>query len=214
LEHDANAAAVGEYRFGAARGAAIAVLVAVGTGIGAALLIDGRLFRGAFGVAPELGHLTVVPDGRPCPCGKKGCWERYCSGTALAATTRELLAAPTARSELSTATAITGRSVAEAARRGDPVATAAMADFAHWLGNGLSLVADAYDPAVIVLGGGVSESAELFLEQADARYLASITGAGFRPRAQLKVAALGDLAGIVGAAVLAAEHAAVTVPPG
>ena len=92
VEHDANAAALAERYFGAASGAATAVFVALGTGIGSALLLDGVLFRGAFGVAPELGHLQVVPDGRPCPCGKTGCWERYCSGTALATTAVELMA--------------------------------------------------------------------------------------------------------------------------
>ena len=92
VEHDANAAALAERHFGAAAGASTAVFIALGTGIGSALLLDGELFRGAFGVAPELGHLRVVPDGRPCPCGKNGCWERYCSGTALATTAVELLA--------------------------------------------------------------------------------------------------------------------------
>jgi glucokinase len=95
LEHDVNSAIVGEHRFGAARGAQVAALVALGTGIGAGLLLDGKLFRGAYGVAPELGHLTVVRGGRPCPCGKYGCWERYCSGTALASTAVELLARAT-----------------------------------------------------------------------------------------------------------------------
>ncbi|MEV6626074.1 ROK family protein, partial [Amycolatopsis sp. NPDC051114] len=98
LEHDVNSAIVGEHRFGAARGAQVAALVALGTGIGAGLLLDGKLFRGAYGVAPELGHLTVVRGGRPCPCGKYGCWERYCSGTALASTAVELLARHPGRS--------------------------------------------------------------------------------------------------------------------
>src|SRR5690606_3671597 len=86
LEHDANAATFAEHRFGAARGCRVGVFVALGTGIGAGLLLNGELFRGAHGVAPELGHLCLVPGGRTCPCGKAGCWERYCSGTALAAT--------------------------------------------------------------------------------------------------------------------------------
>lgn len=92
LDNDANAAMVAEHRFGAARGARVVVLVALGTGIGGALLIDGQLFRGGYGVAPELGHLQVVLAGRSCACGKRGCWERYCSGTALAVTAVELLA--------------------------------------------------------------------------------------------------------------------------
>ena len=141
LEHDTNAAAVAEHRFGAAGGAEVAVLVALGTGIGGALLVRGELYRGAHGVAPELGHLRLVPDGRPCPCGKRGCWERYCSGTALVTTTLELLArhGPAAGTLAGEAAAdpgrITGRRVAAAARKGDPVALRAMGELARWLGR-------------------------------------------------------------------------------
>ncbi|MBB5923740.1 glucokinase [Actinoalloteichus hoggarensis] len=211
LEHDVNAAALAEHRFGAARGAGVAVLVAVGTGIGAALLIDGLLFRGSFGVAPELGHLVVVPEGRRCPCGKSGCWERYTSGTALASRARELLAErPETDSTLRVFAAdparLTGERVAEAARKGDEIALAALAEFAHWLGSGLALVSDVYDPEVIVLGGGVAASAELFLDRARDRHAEATTGAGFRPAARIRVAELGGVAGIVGAAQLAREH--------
>jgi glucokinase len=211
LEHDANAAALAEHRFGAARGARIAVLVAIGTGIGGALLLNGEVFRGAYGVAPELGHLRVVPDGRPCPCGKHGCWERYCSGTALSATAVELLAkhpgvsTVLAREGFGDSRAITGRRVAGAARDGDPLAQRAMTDLAKWLGEGLALVADVYDPEVVVIGGGVSESAPLFLDDARERYAAVVTGAGHRPLARIRTAQLGDDAGIVGAATLARE---------
>ena len=86
MDHDVNSAAWAEYRRGVSAGSPIALLIAMGTGIGAGLIVDGGIYRGAHGVAPELGHLTVVPGGRPCPCGKRGCWERYCSGTALAQT--------------------------------------------------------------------------------------------------------------------------------
>jgi glucokinase len=211
LEHDANAAALAEYRFGAARGGGVAVLVALGTGIGGALLVEGKLFRGAYGVAPELGHLTLVPDGRPCPCGKRGCWERYCSGTALAATAIELLARyPGASTLLARETAadsrtVTGRRVAAAARDGDPLAERAMADLARWLGQGLALVADVFDPEVVVIGGGVSESSPLFLDEAREHYAGMVTGTGHRPLARIRPAQLGDDSAIVGAATLAAE---------
>ena len=89
MDHDVNSAAWAEYRVGAAAGSPVALLVAIGTGIGAGLIVDGAIYRGAHGVAPELGHLVLVPGGRPCPCGKRGCWERYCSGTALAQTAVE-----------------------------------------------------------------------------------------------------------------------------
>lgn len=212
LEHDANAAVLAEYRFGAARGSRVALLVAIGTGIGGGLLLDGTVFRGAYGVAPELGHLSLVPGGRPCPCGKSGCWERYCSGTALSATAVELLArypggsTVLARELTVDKRAVTGRKVAAAARDGDPLAQRAMAELATWLGEGLALVADVYDPEVVVIAGGVSESAPLFLDDARDHYKKTITGAGYRPLARIRTAQLGDDAAMVGAATLAADR--------
>lgn len=211
VEHDANAAALAERHFGAASGAGTVVFVAIGTGIGSALVLDGRLYRGAFGVAPELGHLPVVPDGRPCPCGKHGCWERYCSGTALATTAVELLARDPARSPVlrrlvrADPGRVTGRRVAAAAREGDPVACAAMDELARWLGKGLALVADVFDPELVVIGGGVSASAPLFLDEAREHYASVVTGAGHRPLARIRTAQLGDAAAVVGAAHLARE---------
>ena len=212
VEHDANAAALAERHFGAASGTATTVFVALGTGIGSALLIDGRLYRGAFGVAPELGHLRVVPDGRPCPCGKNGCWERYCSGTALATTAVEMLARDPGRSPVLRRLVagdpgrVTGQRVAAAARDGDPVACAAMEDLARWLGEGLALVADVFDPELVVIGGGVSGSAPLFLDEAREHYSAAVTGAGRRPLARIRTAQLGEAAAVVGAAQLAREQ--------
>ncbi|HVW39735.1 MAG TPA: ROK family protein [Amycolatopsis sp.] len=213
LEHDANAAALAEHRFGAARGAQVAALVAIGTGIGAGLLLGGEIYRGAHGVAPELGHLTVVPGGRACPCGKYGCWERYCSGTALAATAIELMARHPgraivlARDMAADPGSITGRRVARAARDGDPIAQRAVAELAKWLGEGLALVADVFDPEIVVIAGGVSGSAPLFLDEAREHYAAAITGSGHRPLARIRTAHLGDDAAMVGAASLALEAA-------
>ncbi|GAB3281324.1 ROK family protein [Parasphingorhabdus pacifica] len=216
LEHDANAAAVAEHRYGALAGSRAGVLVAVGTGIGGALVIDGRLFRGAYGVAPELGHLRLVPDGRPCPCGKRGCWERYCSGTALVTTALELLETepadtPWARSARAEPGSVTGEQVACAAEDGDPTALRAMAELSRWLGEGLALIADVYDPDVVVIAGGVSGSGHLFLDGARRRYEDTITGAGNRPLAEIRTAAHGAEAAIIGSAVLAREHVAATI---
>ncbi|WP_069165112.1 ROK family protein [Nocardia altamirensis] len=208
LEHDANAALWAEYRFGAAAGGHNVVLVAIGTGIGAALLIDGRLYRGTHGVAPELGHLQVVPDGRACPCGKRGCWERYCSGTALADTAIEMLATDPVRSVLARDVyrdpgSLTGRRVANAAQDGDPLAQLVMADFARWLGLGLAFVSDIFDPDLVVIAGGVSSSAPLYLDEAREEYARAVTGAGHRPLARIRTTQLGEAAGMIGAADLA-----------
>ena len=216
IEHDANAAALAERRFGAGdrSGAGSMVFIALGTGIGAALLVDGQLYRGAHGVAPELGHLRVIPDGRACACGKRGCWERYCSGTALVTTLVELLAAYPGRSPTLARLAavesrgITGRQVANAARDGDPLGRLAMADLARWLGEGLALVADVFDPALVVIGGGVSGSAPLFLDEAREHYARVLTGGRYRALARLRTSQLGADGGIVGAAQLARERLA------
>ena len=225
MDHDVNSAAWAEYRNGAAMGSPVALLVALGTGIGAGLVVDGAIYRGAHGVAPELGHVVVVPGGRPCPCGKRGCWERYCSGTALAQTALELLngqsdgsaaplsAADRSSSPLSTVdpAAITGTMVAAAASAGDPVALGAMADLSRWLGVGLAMATDILDPEVIVIGGGVAAAAPLYLPGAVADLSRAITGAGHRPEPRVVVAQFGDRAGIIGAALLAG--AAVGTPP-
>ncbi len=192
LEHDANAAGLAEHRVGAAAGARVAVLVALGTGVGAALLVGGTVFRGAHGVAPELGHLVLVPDGRPCPCGKRGCLERYCSGTALGTGADELVSAGEDFSMLRAAwergLPLTGRDVAEAAAAGDRLALQVVTDFAGWLGRGLALVADVFDPDVVVIGGEVSASAALFLDDAVRVYREELTGRGHRRLAQVRLA--------------------------
>ena len=224
MDHDVNSAAWAEYRRGAAQGSPVALLIALGTGIGAGLVVDGVIYRGAHGVAPELGHVVVVPGGRPCPCGKRGCWERYCSGTALAQTAVELLdgtpdgATPLPRADRSASplatvapAAITGTMVAASAANGDPVSLAAMAELSRWLGVGLAMATDILDPEVIVIGGGVATAAALYLPRAIAELSPAITGAGHRPEPRVVVARFGDRAGIIGAALLAG--AAVGTPP-
>ncbi len=212
LEHDANAAGLAEHRVGAAAGARVAVLIALGTGVGAALLVEGTVFRGAFGVAPELGHLVLVPDGRPCPCGKRGCFERYCSGTALGTGADELVAVgedfSTLRATWERGLPLTGRDVAHAAAGGDGLALRVVADFAGWLGRGLSLVADVFDPDVVVIGGEVSASAPPFLDAAVRTYRAESPGGGHRRLAQVRPAVLGGDAGLIGAALDARERCA------
>lgn len=201
LEHDANSAAWGEWRFGAGRGAKDWVFFAVGTGIGATLMTEDKIYRGAFGTAPEFGHLVVVPGGRECSCGKRGCLERYASGTALPDTFAEL--AP--YYETSLPKDPSGELIAQMAREGDPLGQAVMNDFGLWLGQGLSIVADVLDPELIVLGGGVSKDADLYLDITRRTMAREIVGAGYRPLARIAVAELGSAAGMIGVADLARE---------
>ncbi|MDQ6937681.1 MAG: ROK family glucokinase [Actinomycetota bacterium] len=210
VENDGNATAWAEYRFGAAQRAPVAVCITLGTGIGGGLVIDGRLFRGAFGVGCEYGHMTVVPDGRRCACGNRGCWEMYASGTALARDARELAeVSPVGAAALMSLARhdlnrLTGPLVTEAARQGDPAAIEIYTAMGRWLGRGIASLAAALDPSVFVIGGGVSQAGEeLLLEPARQAFTESLTGRGFRPVATIALARLGPDAGLVGAADLA-----------
>ncbi|HEV7657665.1 MAG TPA: ROK family glucokinase [Mycobacteriales bacterium] len=209
VENDANAAAWAEYRFGAARGERVVCIVTLGTGIGGGLVVSGTLYRGAFGVAGEWGHMTVVPEGRRCACGNRGCWEQYASGTALARDARELAeVSPVAAHRLlqlagGDPAALTGTDVTAAAREGDPAAVEIFTAMGRWLGRGIASLAAALDPSVVVIGGGVSEAGDLLLRPAQETFAANLTGRGFRPIAPIRIAALGPDAGLVGAADLA-----------
>lgn len=211
LEHDANAAAWGERYLGVAQDAGTWVLFALGTGIGGALMIDGEMYRGAYGTAPEFGHLTVVPGGRACPCGRRGCLERYCSGSAITLTAREFIAtgrhpdSRLAQQFHSQPEEITGRSVVRLAREDDPLAREVIDDVSTWLGRGLALVQDVMDPGLIVLGGGLSLDSDIFIDRAVEVMAESCVGAGHRPLARVTPAGLGAEAGMIGVALRAAE---------
>lgn len=191
LENDANAALWAEHRFGAARDHEDVVLVALGTGIGGALLLGGDLVRGRNGMAGEFGHVQVVPGGRPCPCGRSGCWEQYCSGRALARFTAEA-GVPRHGPELTAAAAA-----------GDPVALGAFAEVGRWLGTGIADLVAAFDPEVVVISGGVSAAGELLLGPAREAYAATLLASGHRTVAPVLAGTLGSEAGALGAADLA-----------
>ena len=211
VENDANASAWAEARFGAARGYRDVMLVALGTGIGAAIIIGGELYRGRWGIAGEPGHVRVVPDGRLCGCGNRGCWEQYCSGNALVAEAREFARrTPGGAIRLlqlggGTPEGITGPVITQAAAEGDPAALRCFQTIGGWLGQGLADLAAILDPACFVIGGGVSGAGELLVDPARAAFEHALTGRGHRPLAEIKVAQLGEDAGIVGAADLARE---------
>ncbi len=206
--NDADAAAWAEYRYGAARGSDLALVITLGTGIGGGMVIDGRLQRGAHGVAGEWGHMRVVPDGRLCACGNRGCWEQYASGNALGQTAREVASSsPAAAASLlervdGQADRLTGEHVATAAAAGDPLALELLAEVGTWLGQGIADLSAVLDPGVVVIGGGVSVLGEMVLGPARARLERALPGRGFRPGPDVRVAELGAQAGLVGAADL------------
>jgi glucokinase len=209
VENDANAAGWGEYRFGAARGIDDFVMVTVGTGVGGALVLGGQLYRGAYGVAGEVGHIVLDPDGPACGCGRRGCWEQYASGNALLREARSRASDDRAHAERllgygdGTPEGIDGRHVTAAALAGDPVAVATFETAGYWLGRGLAELAATLDPACFVIGGGVSEAGELLLGPAREEFDKHLVAGDARPHAQIVAAALGNAAGIVGAAELA-----------
>ncbi|MCW2793586.1 MAG: glkA 1 [Nocardioides sp.] len=209
IENDANAAAWGEFRFGAGHDVDDLLLVTVGTGVGGGVVLDGELYRGAFGVGAEIGHMRVVPDGIVCGCGKKGCFEQYGSGSALV---REARAAAAGGSPLSQPLLklaggdplkITGPLITDAARDGDPFAIGQLAILGTWLGEGIASLTEVLDPAVVVIGGGVSEAGELLLAPVRAAFLPQLTAHEHRPILEIRKARLGNRAGLIGAADLA-----------
>src|SRR6266516_1071626 len=209
VENDANASAWAEVRFGTARGHAHVVFVGVGTGIGAGIVLDGRLYRGQWGMAGEPGHYRVVPNGRLCGCGNHGCWEQYASGSALVAEARDFARrSPGAAVRLlqlagGTPEGITGPEVTTAAREGDAAALRCFDTIGRWLGEGLADMAAILDPGCFVLGGGVSEAGDLLLAQTRAAFENGLTGRQYRPHAAVVLAELGQDAGLIGAADLA-----------
>ncbi|MGN6780767.1 MAG: ROK family glucokinase [Marmoricola sp.] len=213
IENDANAAAWGEFRFGAGAEVEDLLMITVGTGIGGGIVIDGKLLRGGFGIGAEVGHLRVVPDGQLCGCGNHGCWEQYGSGSALVRSARaeaaaSLLAAPLLERAGGDPAGIEGPMISALAAAGDPFAVTQIEALAGWLGAGLASLAAVLDPTLVVVGGGVSEAGELLLQPLRATYARMLTGRGHRPTAEIRLATLGNRAGMLGAADLARTPAA------
>ncbi len=209
IENDANSAAWGEAQHGAGRGEADLMMLTVGTGIGGGIVVDGSLYRGAYGVAAEFGHIRVVPEGHLCGCGARGCFEQYASGNALMRHAREAInAAPDAAHNLlargdGTLQGLTGKHITEAAREGDMVALAAFNTTAQYLGAGIATLSMILDPACVVIGGGVIDAGEILLAPtriALERYMPFV---GKHPSPKVIAAELGNDAGLVGVADLA-----------
>ncbi len=209
IENDANAAAWGEARFGAGRGKEHMLMLTVGTGIGGGIVVNGDLYRGAFGIAAEIGHIRVVPEGHLCGCGARGCFEQYGSGNALMRHAREAIAASPdiARNLLSrgdgTLEGLTGKAITDAARDGDAVALAAFNTTGQWLGAGIASLSVILDPECVVIGGGVIDAGEILLAPIRSGLERYMPFAGKHPYPEIIAASLGNEAGLVGVADLA-----------
>jgi len=211
VENDANAAAWGEYKFGAGKGHRNVICITLGTGLGGGIIIGNKLRRGHYGVAAEFGHIRMVPDGLLCGCGSQGCWEQYASGRALVRYAKQRANATPENAEIllglgdGTPDGIEGKHISMAARQGDPVAVDSYRELARWAGAGLADLASLFDPSAFIVGGGLSDEGELVLDPIRKSYKRWLVGGNWRPVAEVIAAQLGNKAGLVGAADLARE---------
>ena len=191
VDNDANAAALAEATAGAGMGYRTVFMVAIGTGIGGGLVIDGRIERGR-GFLGEVGHIQVDPSGPLCACGSTGCWEAVASGSALDRAAHDLLGS-----------GATGRDLVSAAAD-DPNAAAALDAVAQWIGVGLGAVVSAFDPDIVIVGGGVGTESKILTKAVDAM-AGFVPGYAHRPATPVVAAHFGAAAGVVGAALLASR---------
>ena len=210
VDSDATCAAIAEWKLGAGRGVDHLMLVTLGTGIGGGVVANGRIDRGMNGFAGEFGHMVVDPDGPPCPCGKRGCWERYASGSGLGMLARQAAVGGRLRAVVrhagGDAESVRGEHVQAAAREDDVEALAVIDEFARWVGLGLSNLTNVLDPEMFVLGGGLAAGADLYLDPIRRWYQEYLYQADLRPLPRIEFAHWGPLAGAVGAALLTADR--------
>ncbi len=210
VDNDANAAGWAEFSFGAGRLFSHMTMLTVGTGVGGAIVIDGHLFRGGFGIGAELGHITVENDGLPCGCGRTGCIEQYGSGRALLRFAEEESRKPGTGDSLAAAQDSAGNLPPEAVKNllasGDPGALAALDTLADWLGKAAASLCAVLDPQVFVVGGGVAAAGERLVRPIQESFQRNMPARGFRPEPEFRVAEMLNDAGVIGAADLARIH--------
>lgn len=214
IENDGNAAAWGEFKFGAGRERENIVMLTVGTGIGGGIISEGKLMRGSFGVAAEFGHIRVVPNGARCGCGAYGCFEQYGSGTALLRYAREAIEKRLSEGDARSVRAILeqgdgtlaglkGSAITAAAREGDALALAIFQTLGDYLGAGIASLAIVLNPESVVIGGGVIEAGDILLNPIRESMKRYMPYAGVHPYPEIIAAQLGNEAGLVGVGNLA-----------
>ncbi len=205
IDNDATLAGYAESVAGISKGLRSSVFLTLGTGVGGGIVIDGKPWAGAHGVGSEIGHATLLADGEPCTCGKRGCVERYCSATALIRMAAEVCTMHPSCAMMQQAGGdmgrINGRLVIDLAKAGDPLATQVFLQYAHYLALTVNSIISFLDPDMIVLGGGISNAGE-FLTRAVEKELPDILMFKTQPHAKVALASLGNDAGIIGAALI------------
>ena len=207
IENDANAAAYGEYMAGALKGAKNAIAITLGTGVGGGIIINGEIYSGSNFSGGELGHTTIVVDGRPCTCGRHGCWETYASATGLIKTTREHMENAPKDSALWTIvegdiSKVNGRTAFDAMRQGDPIGEEIVNEYIHYLSEGIVNMVNIFQPDILCIGGGISNERETLM--APVRNFVSRQQYAMNASKKTVIcrAELGNDAGIIGAALL------------
>jgi glucokinase len=210
VDNDATCATWAEVRLGAARGAQDAVLVTLGTGIGGGIVAGGVLQRGANGFAGEPGHMVVDPNGPPCPCGRRGCWERFASGSGLGRLARDAAEAGRGARLVTLAGGdpelVKGEHVTVAANEGDPDAVEVLRSFGWWAALGIANLVNILDPEVVVVGGGLVEAGEVLMAPIRAAYQDLVLAGDHRPDVRIVPAQLRGDAGAIGAGLLAHDR--------
>ncbi len=204
IDNDATVAGLAESQAGVSKNASSSVFLTLGTGVGGGIIINGKPWTGAHGVASELGHLTLELDGIPCTCGKSGCLERYCSATGLIRMGREAVAMHPESMILQRAGSpekINGKIIIDCSKEGDPIAMKVFDRYTRYLALAINTVISFLDPEMIVLGGGISMSGQYLLD-AITEKIPNYLMFKSMPYGEIKLAVLGNNAGIIGAAML------------
>lgn len=208
LDNDANVAALGESMFGAGKGSKNCIAITLGTGLGGGVIIDGKIFSGAYYGGGELGHQVIVADGVPCTCGRKGCWEAYSSATGLIRMGKEHASedpdSMLNQMEDGNLALLNAKDVFDAADAGDKAANKAVSEYYHYLAIGLANTINAFQPEYLILGGGPSARGQKLLDPVMKELKGQIFGGDLRTH--VVTAELGNDAGIIGAAMLGKLH--------
>ncbi len=210
MENDANAAAYGEYMAGALKGADNAIAITLGTGVGGGVIIDHKIYSGSNYAGAELGHTVIVVDGRPCTCGRHGCWETYASATGLIKTTKEHMEKAPKDSPLWTIVGgdidkVNGRTAFDAMRQGDPVGKEIVDEYIHYLSEGVVNMVNIFQPDILCIGGGISNERETLMAPVRDFVAKQQYAMNSSKKTVICRAELGNDAGIIGAALLGKE---------
>ena len=210
MENDANAAAFGEYWAGALKGADNAVAITLGTGVGGGVIINGKIYSGSNFAGAELGHTVIVVGGRPCTCGRHGCWETYASATGLIKTTKEYMQKAPKDSPLWTIvdgddSKVNGRTAFDAMRAGDPIGKEIVDEYITYLSEGISNMVNIFQPDILCIGGGISNERETLMAPVREFVAKEQYARNSTKKTAICRAELGNDAGIIGAALLGKE---------